>query len=110
LGRAELAGSREAQAAFEARFSDLVELICDAAHAGHATASKEARYAALQAWMQEHFSHIEGAFAPAIHAELTGLFSPPSLTTLLEQDDGRLMLSLQQTQEAVLAWKNIPAS
>jgi hypothetical protein len=96
--------------AFEARFSDLVELICDAAQAGYAKPFMEAQYTLLQAWMQENFPPLASAFTPALYAEFERLFLPTTLTSLLTDDDGSLRERLLTTQDAVVAWKNTHAA
>jgi hypothetical protein len=93
-------------AAFEARFSDLIELICDAAQRGYAKPFMEAQYTVLQAWMQENFPGEAAGFPPALRAEFERLFLPETLTSLLREDDGSLMPRLICTQEAIQSWKN----
>ncbi len=101
--------TREATAlspeAFEARFSDLVELICDAAQAGQVKPFMAAQYTVLCAWMSEYFPPIADVFPGRVQAEFESLFQQPSLSALLAQDDGKLMGRLLDTQNAVTVWK-----
>ena len=91
--------------AFEARFSDLVELICDAAQAG-VKPFMEAQYTVLRAWMSEHFPPIADVFSGPLQTEFESLFLPATLTEVLDRDDGALMIRLLDTQNAIVAWKN----
>jgi hypothetical protein len=92
--------------AFEARFSDLVELICDAAKLGYAKPFMEAQYTLLRAWMHDEFPRLASVFSGTIQAEFEHLYTPESLTELLTRDSGALMTRLLDTQAAIVAWKN----
>ena len=94
--------------AFEARFSDLIELICDAAQAGHGEPFLEAQYALLRAWLNEHFPQIAPQLPRDSIADFEVLFHPPTLGTILAADQGELMGYLLRTQHAIVAWKNAP--
>ena len=91
--------------ACEARFSDLVELICDAAHVGYCKPFMEAQYTLLRAWMSEHFPPIAAEFSGRVQEEFESLYCAESLSALLIQDSGALMGRLLDTQEAIVAWK-----
>jgi hypothetical protein len=96
--------------AFEARFSDLVELICDAAQLGHPKPFMEAQYTLLRAWMQDEFPQLAAVFSGTIQAEFESLYQPESLAGLLALDSGALLTRLIDTQEAIAAWKNTQAN
>ncbi|MBB6051027.1 hypothetical protein [Armatimonas rosea] len=106
--------TREATAltpdAFEARFSDLVELICDAAQLGHPKPFMEAQYTLLKAWMHDEFPRIAEVFSGVLQKEFESLYQPESLASLLAQDSGALMVRLLDTQAAIVAWKNTQAN
>lgn len=91
--------------AFEARFSDLVELICDAAQAGQVKPFMAVQYTVLRAWMSEHFPHIADVFPDRVQTEFESLFVPSTLAILLAQDEGNLMGRLLNTQSAIITWK-----
>lgn len=91
--------------AFEARFSDLVELICDAAQAGQVKPFMAVQYTVLRAWMSEHFPRIADVFPDRVQTEFESLFVPTTLAALLAQDEGNLMGRLLNTQSAIVAWK-----
>jgi hypothetical protein len=95
--------------AFEARFSDLVELICDAAQAG-VKPFMEAQYTVLRAWMSEHFPPVANVFSGPLQTEFESLFLPETLTEVLRRDEGALMMRLLDTQSAIATWKNAQIS
>ena len=91
--------------AFEARFSDLVELICDAAKVRQVNPFMEAQYRVLRAWMKEQFPQISHVFSGSLQTEFESLFVPESLALVLAHDEGALMSRLLDTQNAIVAWK-----
>ena len=96
--------------AFEARFSDLIELICDAAQAGRGEPFLEAQYAVLRAWLNEHFPQVAPKVSAESRSDFESLFRPATLGAILESDQGELMGYLLRTQHAIMAWKNTPSS
>ena len=95
--------------AFEARFSDLIELICDAAKVGQVNPFREAQYRVLRAWMAEQFPAVMSHFSGALQTEFESLFVPESLALVLAHDEGALMSRLLDTQNAIVAWKHTHA-
>lgn len=92
--------------AFEARFSDLIELICDAAQAGRGEPFLEAQYAVLRAWLNEHFPQVAPQLPQESLPDFEALCHPPTLSAILASDQGELMGYLLRTQHAIVAWKN----
>ena len=87
--------------AFYDAYSNLVELICDAAQAG------------LEPWMEEKYSSHRLAFAEicvrsdfAISADFDALFLPNSLEEHLETDEGQRIACLTRTSGAVEHWQD----
>lgn len=95
-------------AAFEARFNNLIELICDAAQLGQTRPFMEAQYIVLRTWMQENFPPIASHFSPRLCLDFEALYQPETLSDLLAHDSGHLMTALLLTQDAVAAWKSAP--
>jgi hypothetical protein len=93
-------------AAFEARFSDLIELICDAAQAGRVEPLMDAQYTVLRAWLYEHFPSVVPHLPSDAPGDFEPLFHPPTLAAILADDQGELMGYLMRTQHAICAWKN----
>lgn len=93
-------------AAFEARFSDLIELICDAAQAGRVEPFMDAQYTVLRAWLHEYFPTVVHHLPADAPADFKPLFTPDTLAEILAADQGELMGYLMRTQHAICAWKN----
>jgi hypothetical protein len=87
--------------AFYDAYSDLVELICDAAQIG------------LEPWMEEKYSSYRLAFAEicvrsefAISADFDALFLPYTLEEHLKTDEGQRISCLSRTSAAVTHWQD----
>lgn len=87
--------------AFYDAYSDLVELICDAAQAG------------MEPWMEEKYSSYRLAFAEicvrsqfAISADFDALFLPCTLEEHLKTDEGQRISCLSRTSNAVEHWQD----
>ena len=87
--------------AFYDAYSNLVELICDAAQAG------------LEPWMEKKYSSYRLDFAEicvrsefALSADFDSLFLPTSLEEHLQCDEGQRITSLTRTSGAVAHWQD----
>lgn len=104
-------------ATFYTRYEDLVELICDASQYGPNPALEE-KYDELRSWMLRTYPllrpYILGFIDHQVvdteqNLELYGqatdafqaLFSPPTLRTLIQSDDGHMIGRIVRTRDAL---------
>lgn len=102
---------------FYGRYEALVEALCDGAQYGP-DSTLEQRYQEHRAWMQRHYPAMRGYLRPYLedgetvakgrieHHErqmdaFESLFGYPTLTTLLQHDDGDLIGAIVRTRQAV---------
>ena len=86
---------------FYEAYSNLVELICDAAQAG------------MEPWMEDRYSSCRLAFAEicvrsdfALSADFDALFLPFTLQEHLNTDEGQRIACLTRTSGAVEHWQD----
>jgi hypothetical protein len=118
--REDLKRERAALDEFTNRFDGLVGLICVAAQEG-LTAEMEQEFLERRRWFIRHYPQIKGYVAahltPDASDTISGrwgrrscdafeaMFSPASLSAMLENDGGNLIGRLCRTQAALTAWE-----
>lgn len=105
---------------FEARFDELVQTLCLAAHEG-ATPARETRYQNQRVWFLTEYAVVQEDLAeyltPVADTAPTplgaqscdafeSLFFPVSLEAMLENDNGAMIDRLQRAQNALIAWSD----
>ena len=106
------AGEKAVMEAFYNRYDDLTGLICLAAQEG-VTSAREARYQRERAWFLRTYPDVcefLGAFLPAEAKHnacdpFACFWTPPSLSDLLQSDDGTFIARMETAQTALAAWE-----